>query len=249
MFWKPFENLDRHQSIMHDRYFWNLNWLLKFEHRQQDFTVPVEVSLDGIKLWIFLYITALSISNSNGPGFPSILNLFFQLMPIPFKCQSRKYWSCVTGIDCKNKFEFDFSEADITCNLWRPHRVYDRNSFYIVKTVQRTQRHMTRFNQRRLEKIHKRFNGAAAVLDSQVRWHTADVVSTIFFLRATSFYSFHFHSIDKTALIVLIHYWSLLARSGFSRKVNNILIGCHLTVWRVVDISRLHINEGARRNK
>ena len=89
-------------------------------------------------------------------------------------------------------------------------------------------------SQSRLEKIHKRFTGTAAILDPQVGLtHSTDVVCTILFLSATSFNSFHFLSIGNTLTCTL----QVPAKSKQ-----------HFD-WRVMDVSRLHINEGARQNK
>ena len=70
---------------------------------------------------------------------------------------------------------------------------------FIQAYVQPTQRQIGLVSQSRLEKIHKRVTGIAAVLDPQVGLtHSTDVVYTILFLKATSFNSFHFLSIGNT---------------------------------------------------
>ena len=104
----------------------------------------------------------------------------------------------VTWIDCKSKFDFWFfwgrhymQLVKTPQSLWPipaniPKTVSPHNAKWLV-------------SQSRLEKIHKRFTGTAAVLDPQVGLtHSTDVVCTILFLWATSFNSFHFLSIGNT---------------------------------------------------
>ena len=175
-----------------------------------------------------------------------------EMSTIPFKCRMFISFSeipvmrDVTGIDCKKSLIFDFSEADITCNLWRSHRVYDRYSHYIPKTFSS---HNAKWlvSQRRLGKIHKRFSGAAAIFDPQVGL-TVTLQTSLRRPLFTVFTSFR-SAIALSVYPLLRHYWPLLAPSGFLRKVNNILIGCHLTARWVVDIIRLHINKGVKQNK
>ena len=117
----------------------------------------------------------------------------------------------------KSSLTFYFSEADITCKLRREYRVYDRNSRYIRYETFSSHTASNDSSQRRLEMIHKRFSDTAAVLDPQVGLtHSADVICTIFFLRATSFYSFHSVPFDCQCHLVFI--WTFIRTSSFPAK-------------------------------
>ena len=130
------------------------------------------------------------------------------MLTIPFKrrtfqrgirifISSREYRSCVRSIDCKIKFDFLFFGG--------------RHYVEVAKTVQTTES-MTvipaRFAMRRSAHTLRqmtRFSDTAAVLDPQVGLtHSADVICTIFFLRATSFYSFHSVPFDCQCNLVFI---------------------------------------------
>ena len=119
--------------VTYDRYFSNLNgvWNLhaSFEHGERDFRIPVHISLVywRYELWIFLYITAFSISRitivsqvfwiffsvnaSFSERFPEKSSTFHSnagRYKEEFECSfhSWTYWSRITWINCKWQGQF-----------------------------------------------------------------------------------------------------------------------------------------------
>ena len=101
-------------------------------------------------------------------------------------------------------------------------------------------------------KDHKRFCRTAAVLDPQLGFtYSADVVCTIFFPRATytSSHSFQFFSIGHTAQCLSIFNPTFFRALWVPAKSKQYFRWLTFDRQTVMDVSRLHINEGARRNK
>ena len=159
----------------------------------------------------------------------------WEMLTIPFKWRTfqrgKTGYKYVTWIDCKSKF--DFSEADITRNLWRPHRVYDRTSRYKYSAHTTTN---DSFLKAGLKRFTKDLPELLPYSTLRLVWHTLQ----------TSFAQFSF--LRQPHLTVFTSFRPaipLLARSRFPRKVNNILIdGSWMSAAGILMKGRDEINNG-----